>query len=375
MNSKVPHYLIMRKVVFLVILLTLAWVPLHANDGVFYAQGNHLVPVQETVVQLQKEVLKLKRDGDWMQVDVDFEFFNPGPAKTVIVGFVTPPAMGDVGEDVTEHPQIREFSAVVNGKDLPFKIAVMEDSGFDFGSDGEVNGQDFIYYFDVHFQEGLNRIRHRYHFRGGSSVEVYYDFPYRLTTGNMWANEEIGDFTLEIDMGDRELFSVPWAFGYNDSPAEWTLTGAGKIGKKADILMESYYRSIYVRDGGIQLKCKHFHPDRDLVINSFVLYNQAYGWGRPDLSEEVSEWLPCGLFAANDSSCLMELNDKQLRILRNFFYARKGLEFQSADLNKYFGQFIWYDPIAGLKADEIKLEEWEHQTIRAVMAEEKRRRK
>ena len=98
----------------LLLILGFTWSNLEANDGVFYAQGNHLVPVQETVVQLQKEVLKLKREGDWMQVDVDFEFFNPGPAKTVIVGFVTPPAMGDVSEELTAHPQIREFSAVVN---------------------------------------------------------------------------------------------------------------------------------------------------------------------------------------------------------------------------------------------------------------------
>lgn len=349
--------------------------PLLANDGVFYAQGNHLIPVQETVVQLQKEVLKLKRDGEWMQVDVHFEFFNPGPAKSVIVGFVTPPAMGDVTEEVAAHPQIREFSAVVNGRDLPFKVAVMEDTGFKFDSDSEVAGQDFVYYFDVEFKAGLNQIDHRYHFRGGSSVEMYYDFPYRLTTGNMWANEEIGDFTLEIDMGDRELFSVPWSFTYPDAPAEWTFMGSGKMGKKDDILMESYYRSVYVHDGGIQLKVKHFHPDHDLIVASFVLYNQAYAWGRPDLSEEVNEWLPCGLFAANDSSCLLELSDKQLRILRNFFYARKGLEFQSSDLRKYFGQFIWYDPVPGLKAEGIKLEEWEHETIRAIMKEEERRRK
>ncbi|MBL0016272.1 MAG: hypothetical protein IPP17_07460 [Bacteroidetes bacterium] len=64
---------------------------LFANDGVFYAQGNHLVPVKETVVQLKKEILKLKRIGDYMAVDVYFEFYNPGPEKTEIVGFVTPP--------------------------------------------------------------------------------------------------------------------------------------------------------------------------------------------------------------------------------------------------------------------------------------------
>jgi hypothetical protein len=345
-----------------------------ANDGVFYALGNHLVPVKETVVQLQKEVLRLKRMGDYMAVDVKFEFYNPGPEKTEIVGFVTPPANGDVDEETAQHPQIQKFSAVVNGQVLAYKIARLEETGFSL-PEQELAGTDFVYYFDVKFKPGLNTIRHLYHFRGGMSVEMEYDFFYRLTTGNMWANDEIGDFTLEIDMGERALFTLPWSFVTNDSPASWKLVGAGKMGEKPDITFDTYFRSVYMHSGAVQFKAKHFHPDRDLSIYGFHVHNQAYVWGRPDLADSVNDWLGCVLFAAGDGECLQDQPDARLRIMRNYLYARHGLPFQSNDLTVYFGQFIWYDPIPELTVEGVKLKEWEQECLAAILAEEEKRRK
>lgn len=358
-------------------LCCLGWANLsraYANDGVFYAQGNHLIPVKETVVVLQKEVLKLKRIGDYMAVDVYFEFFNPGPEKTEIVGFVTPPADGDVDEETAQHPQIREFSAIVNDQLLPFKVARMEDTGFQFMGDEQPQGFDFVYYFDVKFKTGLNIIRHRYQFRGGSSVEMDFTFDYRLTTGNMWANGEIGDFTLEIDMGPRALFTLPWSFVTSDAPAKWKVLGTGKLGKEADITFETYFRSVYLHSGAVQLKAMHFHPDRDLGICGFHVHNQAYVWGRPDLAEEVNEWISCVLFAGGDGECLKDMTETQLRIMRNFLYARHGLPFRSADLTKYFSQFIWYDPIVGLKPESIQWEDWERESLKAIQQEEANRK-
>lgn len=84
----------MRKFIF--ILLVTFFQETKANDGVFYATGNTLVPLKETTIRLKKEILNLERKGDWVQVDIYFEFFNPGPEKELTVGFVTPPADGDV---------------------------------------------------------------------------------------------------------------------------------------------------------------------------------------------------------------------------------------------------------------------------------------
>ena len=40
------------------------------------------------------------------------------------------------------------------------------------------------------------------------------------------------------------------------------------------------------------------------------------------------------------------LNTDELRILRNFFYARHGYIFKSDDLRRYFASFDWYHPIS-----------------------------
>ena len=52
-----------------------------ANDGAFYASGNHLIPITETDIRVQKEILTLNRVGDSIQVNVYYEFFNPVAEK------------------------------------------------------------------------------------------------------------------------------------------------------------------------------------------------------------------------------------------------------------------------------------------------------
>jgi hypothetical protein len=362
------------KILALIFLLNISYFFAHANDGVFYAQGNHLVPVKETTIQLKKEVLKLKRMDDYMAVEVNFEFYNPGPSKTETVGFVTPPADGDVDEETAGHPQISNFSAVVNGIALQFQIARLEASGFQL-SDSLAFGNDFVYYFPVTFKPGLNLIKHKYLFRGGSSVEMAYDFDYRLTTGNMWANGEIGDFTLEIDMGPRALYTLPWSFWNDGHAAPWKIVGKGKYAAEKATFLEMDLLPAYVNSGVMQLKQLHFHPERDLAIIGWQIHNQGYVWGRNDLASQISEWLSCVLYASSGSAdCVESATDEQLRLMRNFLYARHGLAFQSQDLQLFFGQFIWYDPIIGLQANSIKLEEWEKGALKAVMAEEARRK-
>ena len=70
---------------------------LYANDGAFYASGNQLIPISETEISVQKEVLKIKKlDNKYIQVSVYYEFFNPGNAKEIIVGFEAMSPNGDV---------------------------------------------------------------------------------------------------------------------------------------------------------------------------------------------------------------------------------------------------------------------------------------
>ena len=78
----------------LIFLLIPTFGVLYANDGAFYMNGNHLIPVNETQVELSKEILTIKREGRNILIDVDYTFYNPGKAKKVLMGFEAPMPRG-----------------------------------------------------------------------------------------------------------------------------------------------------------------------------------------------------------------------------------------------------------------------------------------
>ena len=70
----------MKKLTILFFLLLLI-AGAKANDGVFYASGNQLIPVTETDISVRKEVLTINRVGDRLVVTVYYEVFNPTKPK------------------------------------------------------------------------------------------------------------------------------------------------------------------------------------------------------------------------------------------------------------------------------------------------------
>lgn len=339
----------MKKLIILFVLLGTGF-SVMANDGVFYAQGSTLIPLRETVIRMQKEILSLDRKGEWMQVDIYFEFFNPGALRELTVGFVTPPAFGDVEggeEEGGAHPQIRDFMVMAGNEILPYKKTRMKDSGFRI-SDSLSGGYDFVYYFQVNFPKGLSVIRHSYMYRGGMSVEEKQAFFYRLSTGSSWAGGRIGDFELNINMGDDSYFAVPASFGAGT--ADWTLVGVGRISpvlRYAMFGMEDearQLRMVYLRKGKLQLRKKDFSPRTDLSLVVFQLHNEIRLWGNSEkhtLSRLTELW-----WMESDSvaAFLPRLSDAELRAFRNLNYARRGMLFKDEGLRKLFSSFFWYLP-------------------------------
>ncbi len=302
----------------------------NANDGSFYASGNTLIPLKETTIQMKKEILSLERKGNWMQVDIYFEFFNPGPEKELTVGFVTPPAEGDVTDEEAGHPQIKDFMVMAGDRLLPYKMAKMEESGFKV-AEKMANGFDFVYYFTIRFAKGITVIRHSYLYRGGGSVEAMADFDYRLTTGTSWAGGAIGDFELNINMGDNSYYAVPSAF--TKTPAGWTMVGVGRIGK---IQQYNPYgeedgghslRMVMQRRGKLQLRSKDFRPVKDLSIVVFQLHNEMNLWMENKEKDELAT-LRDIIWEEHTDSLIRSLTDFQLRLFRNLNYARAGYAFQ-----------------------------------------------
>ena len=111
---------------FILLLFALAYIGAKANDGVFYAQGNHLIPATETDISVKKEILTIHRVGDHLEVTVYYEFFNPAKAKDLLVGFEASapyPYEEEYMQSFPEQPHMRNFKVVVNGEPLRYQVA------------------------------------------------------------------------------------------------------------------------------------------------------------------------------------------------------------------------------------------------------------
>ncbi len=355
----------MKKLFLCTILFFLASATVLANDGAFYVSGNTLIPLQETQISLRKEVLKFYvRDFKWMDVTVDFEFYNPGREKEILVGFVTPPADGDVTDEDQNHPQIKDFTVTVNGNKLAYKMKRMKDTSFS-ADKLKIEGTDFVYYFKVRFGRGLNKIRHTYRFRGGEGVELMRDFDYRITTGKRWANKQIDDFELRLYL-DNGVFAIPATFREDRKLAGWRIVGDGVIDdnpRKWFGEESPQVRMVHLNSGYIVLNEKNFQPDFDIMLGE---YNWGAGWvniwceygqecTEKETLEKIVRYFTLAPYEGTPEADLAELSGKELKYVRNYFYAVRGYAFKDAETKNFYSQFFWYKPNPALKAEEMKL--------------------
>ena len=272
------------KKILLALLLALLCVGTNANDGEFYSEGNQLIPITDTDISVQKEILTIKRipaENFWdtkYSVTVYYEFFNPGEEKDVIVGF----------ESISSTAFIRNFKVVMNGDSLQHEVKCMQfardKNGFfklyeprtDYYKDGrfveeEWSDEDYegyggenlcfnVYHFDAHFKKGLNIIQHTYIFDGAAENGCEYVFDYVLTAANRWANNGIDDFTLILDMGDDQDILIRSDFF--SSTSEWTFDGTATDNGKGE------WSAFHVNKGNLVFHKLSFHPEGELHLYS-----------------------------------------------------------------------------------------------------------
>lgn len=345
-----------------------------SNDGAFYAMGGTLQPMQETQVEMRREVLTLTRDGDSMDVTVDFTFYNPGPGKDLTVGFVTPPAMGDVGED---RPGYRDFRVQIDGEAVPFQTAWLEETGFRTPGT-EVAGIDYVYYFPVRFAPGETRIQHQYRFRGSSFVDYEVSFAYRLTTAKGWAGGKIGDFTLNLDLGPVTYALLTERFEA-DARADWQVQGRGYLESAKRYFYDTPYQRLRTSQGRLQLKAQDFSPDYDFSV--IIPYDTdrypdiPFGPigsllpGRPF----EADTLESELFRLEQSDAdLTRYSADELRILRNWLFARHGYVFRDPYLDALFRRWPGYRPDPSVQASVDSLTPAEQVLLKRVKGQEAR---
>lgn len=362
----------MKKLPLLLFAL-IAQLQLVANDGVFYAAGGNLFPLKETTISLEKEVLKFRVSKDLrIYVDVAFEFNNPGAEKELTVGFVTPPASGDIDEEKTEHPQISNFTVQHNNANLPFKIWRAGDSGFKL-SDTVAYGNDFVYFFTIRFQPGLNKIHHTYEYKAAGGVDIVFQLYYRITTGKMWANHEIGDFRMELEAGNH-AFVLPWSLQQDGSKAAWKLEGSGKIGTEKKRIYDREVCWARTLDGKVVLTAKHFRPDYDLNFFEPRFFGMYLTGLSAVFNDPKKDTLGSNIYGI-DSAMISNMADWELQALRNYLYAMAGYAFSNPKWKAYFEKQDWYFGFPELKKPEAWFNETQTEVMRLLLAEEKRRKK
>ena len=373
----------MMKRIITVLLCCISIYCTNANDGVFYAAGNQLIPITETDISVKKEVLTINRVSDHLEVTVYYEFFNPVGEKELLVGFEAESPYNSSLDPIAlfpNHPHMRNFKVVVNGETFSYEIAHVMRGHYNDNDQYSLppyynNGQfkdwskkqcedslkawdynaipfDYVYHFKAKFRPGLNIVQHTYEYDLSFSIGEEYYFPYVLTAANRWANHQIDDFTLNINMGDRESFRIKKTFF--EKPVEWTINGLG-MAMNCDWPSWDTVKSgviFHIQKGGISFHKENFHPAGELFIVKDNLISCMWKDWKGEENIPVEEEFIIGLksqYYTLDTAILPgflevppQFSPDQRRILRNLPFAYRGYKFKDKQLKKYFESTQWY---------------------------------
>ena len=335
----------------------------YTNDGAFYMAGNQLVPINETDISVKKEILYIKKTEEFAEVSVYYEFFNPKDEKEIIVGFEAGIPLGDAGFSPVNghHPYMFDFTVSLNGNFLPYQIAFVKNSTYTKNHkiqnidpkslDNDVIGDEldfqYVYHFKAKFKKGKNIVKHTYRYKLSRGVCYYYDFNYVLTAANRWANKQIDDFTLILDMGDFQTASIRKTFFKNTN--EWTFNGIGKTTENPD------YTNFYIQQGILVFEKKNFVPKGELSVEEESSYCREAGSNQPFIFS---------LGKNREFGDPTEKTPEEKRIIRNLPFARRGYIFKDKTLQDIFKTEDWYQPNPSYVPEVEALTEEEKQLIK-----------
>ena len=335
----------------------------YTNDGAFYMAGNQLVPINETDISVKKEILYIKKTEEFAEVSVYYEFFNPKDEKEIIVGFEAGIPLGDAGFSPVNghHPYMFDFTVSLNGNFLPYQIAFVKNSTYTKNHkiqnidpkslDNDVIGDEldfqYVYHFKAKFKKGKNIVKHTYRYKLSRGVCYYYDFNYVLTAANRWANKQIDDFTLILDMGDFQTASIRKTFFKNTN--EWTFNGIGKITENPD------YTNFYIQQGILVFEKKNFVPKGELSVEEESSYCREAGGNQKFIFS---------LGKNRELGDPTEKTPEEKRIIRNLPFARRGYIFKDKTLQDIFKTEDWYQPNPSYVPEVEVLTEEEKQLIK-----------
>lgn len=313
----------------------------YANDGVYYTSGSMLIPVQETDITVEKEILTISLcDDGYARVDVQYVFNNRGPEKVLKVGFeaARPYNTIDTIDPTGRHPYISDFTVIMNGQPLRYSNAVVVANrineiytGPEEGVPEEFGAYAYAYYFRAEFKPGINKVHHTYKYKMSYGVGRTFEVPYWLTPATRWGNGQIDDFTLRIKAEGTEKHFV-----IEDSifrAAEFRIVdGTGKI-RHSQYGWSGSLVEVALRNGTVEWHSVNFKPEKDMNIQSadtYIAFNKEF---------------PLGSFYDRSDNFYFWTDKKIPKTLVNALpYAHRGYVFRKKKLQKLFSSFWWYMP-------------------------------
>ena len=349
----------MKRYLFFILLLMLIGTGfVCANDGVYFANGSQLVPIRETDISVSREVLTISLcDDGFARIEVDYEFLNHGAAKTVQMGFeaMKPYNTADTLNPAGIHPYIKDFTVMMNGRQLAYHNAVVEPGELDTPYTGpkddrpeEFEQYAYAYCFEATFREGVNHVHHTYRYQMSYGVGRTFEVPYWLKPAARWQGGTIGDFTLRIRTPRTAKHFIIADSLFTDH--EFVVTeGTGKV-RHSKYGWSPRLVEVALRDGTVEWHSRDFRPVDNICIQSadtYTSFNKKYPLGTfYDRSESYMNWQP--------------EQDFPEWLARNLPYANRGYVFKKKALRKHFSQFWWYMPDEKYRpsTDDFTPREW-----------------
>lgn len=359
----------------LILLLLIGTLTVTANDGIYYMDGNQLVPLTETDVEVRREVLTISLlDDGYAMVDVQYQFFNPTfSTKHVVMGFEADPPYNDwkYSYKRATHPYMRDFTVEMNGRNVVYNSTlctnfeypihpidtskqyyiysdVLYEEGTGPEYDVEAQGVPFtyVYYFDAAFLPGMNTVHHTYTYKLSEINVIPYYLNYKLSPAARWANGKIDDFTLIIRaQNTAKHFRVN---SFSDKGTFSVIEGVGKIRYSKDIYGGAS-TEVTLRNGAIAMHITDFVPqsDKNLQIYSALnlelndkghyIVGRSYDRGTDREIQILEDPANAEYFNTADPKLLV-------KIVHNLPYANRGYVFKNKQLRQYFEAQWWYMP-------------------------------
>jgi len=313
-----------------------------AEDLIYLANGNMLVPTIPTDIKVKKEILSITlTDRGYTDIDVYYELFNPETATMFEVGFEAK-APVNAGVDLklksTEdsHPFIQDFTVMVNGTKTPHKTAIILNNSLKKvkALPDENTPYSYGYFAAVAFKPGLNQVRHTYKFRNSFGEHNTFYIPYIITTATRWADKSVEEFTLVINSATSAKH-----FCINNKPfssTDYHIVGRDGKTRQAKYAGEEV-TEICLRNAATILQIKDFKPTADIEIYSADCLH----------SDDVEKIMTSGEFydrSIPDYQSYSNLSTTEKKIMKSLPYANRGQVFEDKEIADFFKKIWWYMP-------------------------------